>query len=191
MNKKNLVVNNNKPHLGGNLSKIDTDTFSVNVWKFLIERCQIKTVMDVGSGLGFTSKWFIDHGFDVTSIEGLSENVNNAVVSTIEHDLTKSSYIKENVDIVICIEVVEHIEESYIENLLETLCCGKFLLITHAIPGQKGYHHVNCQPSEYWINHLKEKKFSLLEQESIHIRTLAAQDGAKWIAQNGMLFQKI
>jgi hypothetical protein len=191
MNKQNLIVSEDKPHLGGNLSKIDTDTFSVSVWKFLIERCQIKTVMDVGSGLGFTSKWFIDHGFDVTSIEGLLENVNNAVVPTIEHDLTTSSYIKDNIDIVICIEVVEHIEESYIENLLETLCCGKFLLMTHAIPGQKGYHHVNCQPSEYWINHLKEKKFSLLEQESIHIRTLATQDGAKWIAQNGMLFQKI
>lgn len=191
MNKQNLIVSEDKPHLGGNLSKIDPDTFSVNVWKFLIEKCQFNSVMDVGSGLGFTSKWFIDHGFDVTSIDGLPENAKNAVVPTIEHDLTKSSYIKENVDIVICIEVVEHIEESYIENLLETLCCGKFLLITHAIPGQKGYHHVNCQPSEYWINHLKEKKFSLLEQESIHIRTLAAQDGAKWIAQNGMLFQKI
>lgn len=188
--KSKLITSQEQSHLGGNLSFIDKETFSELVWKFILTSYNPTTLLDVGSGLGFTSEWFINHGVNVTSIEGLRENVINAKVPTIEHDLTISSF-KKNVDIVICIEVVEHIYEDFLNNVLDTLCCGRMLLMTHGIPGQKGYHHVNCQPSEYWISHITSRGYMLLEKDSVKIRELASIDGAKWIAQNAMVFKKI
>ena len=61
--------------------------------------------------------------------------------------------------------------------------------MTHAVPGQDGWHHVNCQNSEYWINHLKNRGFELLQDDSNRIQQLAKQDGAAHIARNGLVFK--
>jgi len=186
--KYEYVIDDNKQHLGGNFADGDPATFSANAWDYIIKKFSIKSVLDVGSGRGYAAQWFLNQGIEVTAIEGLHSNVINSIVPTIEHDLTLSPFIQK-VDFVNCIEVVEHIEEKYLENLMNTLCCGKYVLITHAVPGQKGWHHVNCQPSEYWISHFERKKFKLLENDSFQIRELAFKDGGLHIARNGMIFK--
>lgn len=189
MKKKNYVVDDNKPHLGGNIAAGDPCTWCPSAWQYIIDTFKIKSVTDVGSGRGWAAKWFAEKGLQTTAIEGLKENVETAVYPTELIDLTESAFSK-SVDLVNCIEVVEHIEEKYIENLLTTLTQGQYLLMTHAVPGQKGWHHVNCQPSEYWIEKLNNKGFFLLESHSETVRKLAAQDGGIHIARNGMLFKK-
>jgi hypothetical protein len=184
-----FIIDESKPHLGGNTIKQDKNTWSPSSWKYVIEKFNVKSVIDLGSGEGYTAKWFKDMRLDVTAVEGLEINVKNAVIPTILHDLTTGPF-KKSADLVICIEVVEHIEETYLENLLESMCQGKYLFMTHAIPGQPGYHHVNCQESQYWIDHLSNKNFLLLEEESKIIQSLADRDKAKHIARNGMLFAK-
>jgi hypothetical protein len=183
------VVDENKPHLGGNFAGGDPATWCPSAWDYIISNFAIKSVLDVGSGRGYAAKWFSEKGLDSQAIEGLEDNVVSAVHPTILHDLTKGSFIT-NVDFVNCIEVVEHIEEAYLDNLLTTLCQGRYLLMTHAVPGQKGWHHVNCQPTEYWVNHLKKRGFELLAEDSSVIQGLAAKDGGKHIARNGLLFVK-
>lgn len=183
------VTNEEKPHLGGNFADGDPACFCPSAWTYILDKYNIKSVMDVGSGCGHAAKFFEDKGMQVTAIEGLKENVDMAIFPTILHDLTEGPYHK-IVDLVNCIEVVEHIEEKFVDNLMETLCQGSYCFITHAVPGQKGWHHVNCQPSEYWIDHFQERGFELLEEESLEIRKLAAQDGSKHVARNGMLFYR-
>ena len=70
------------------------------------------------------------------------------------------------------------------------MCQGKYLFMTHAIPGQPGHHHVNCQDSSYWIDQLAKKKYKLLNEDSYTIRELADRDKARHISRNGMLFVK-
>ena len=179
----------NKPHLGGNGLNADKNTWSPSSWKYVIEKYHIKNITDLGSGRGFISKWLADLGLNVTAVDGLEDNVKNAVISTIQHDLTEKAFVK-NTDLVICLEVVEHIDEKYLDYLLDSMCQGKYLFMTHAVPGQKGYHHVNCQNSDYWINHLSKKSYTLLEEDSVIIRNLADRDKARHISRNGMLFSK-
>lgn len=183
-----FAIDEKNPHLGGNYIEGDPATFCPTAWKYIIEKYNIKTSLDVGSGRGYAAKWFFESGIDVVAIEGLTENVKNAIHPTIEHDLTKESFLRK-VDLVNCIEVVEHIEEKFLDNLLDTLTTGNFLLMTHAVPGQEGYHHVNCQPSEYWIEHLKSRKFEFLHDETHYIRRLAKSDKAKHISRNGLFFK--
>jgi 2-polyprenyl-3-methyl-5-hydroxy-6-metoxy-1,4-benzoquinol methylase len=145
--------------------------------------------MDVGSGAGHAANWFSQQGLAVTAVEGLEENVKNSKYPASLHDLTAGAFFKE-VDLVNCIEVVEHIEEQFLDNLLTTLCQGNYIFMTHAVPGQKGWHHVNCQNSEYWISHLEKKNFSLLVEDSKIVQELAGKDAAIHIARNGMIFKK-
>jgi SAM-dependent methyltransferase len=176
--------------LGGNIAELDPASYCPTSWEYVINKYSIKSVLDVGSGRGHAGKYFKDFGLEVTAIEGLKENVEKSLIPTIEHDLTISPYTKD-VDMVNCVEVVEHIEEKYLDNLLTTICCGKILFMTHAVPGQGGYHHVNEQPSEYWINHLKNRNFEYLENDSMQIRELSKKDNAKHITRTGMLFKKL
>jgi SAM-dependent methyltransferase len=175
-------------HLGGNFIEGDPATFSPSAWQYLINKFNLKSVLDVGSGRGYAGQWFLEKGLSVVAIDGLHDNVANSIIPSIEHDLTKAPFLHVT-DFVNCVEVVEHIEEAFLDNLLDTLCSGKILLMTHAIPGQDGWHHVNCQNSEYWINHLKVRNFILLEDDSKKVQQLAHADGAAHIARNGLVFK--
>jgi SAM-dependent methyltransferase len=185
-----FVTNNKEPHLGGNIAEGDPATWCPAAWREIIKDYSIESVMDVGSGAGHAAKWFSEQGLKVIAVEGLKDNVDNAVYPTFLHDITQDAYRVENIDLVNCIEVVEHIEEKYLDNLLTTLCQGKYLFMTHAVPGQGGHHHVNCRTSEYWIDHLRKRSFKLLSEESKKLQALAKDDRAIHVARNGMLFMR-
>jgi len=56
------------------------------------------------------------------------------------------------VDLVMCIETAEHINESLAEDLVKNLCDNSnwYVLFSAAFPGQWWYCHVNEQRPEYW-----------------------------------------
>lgn len=183
------VFDESKPHLGGNSSVHNPHTFCAGSWKYVINKYNIKSVLDVGSGYGFTPKWFSEQGLKAYAIEGLQKNVDNAVYPTECVDLTERSYTVD-VDMVNCVEVVEHIEEKYLDNLLTTLTCGKYLFMTHGLPRQRGHHHVNNQPTQYWIDHLAARGFYESEEDSGHIKKIALEENVTHVIQTGMLFIK-
>ena len=47
-----------------------------------------------------------------------------------------------------------------------TFTSCKYLLVSHATPGQDGHHHVNCQNKEYWIDCFKKNNFVELTEET-------------------------
>jgi len=175
------------PHLGGSVIAGDPYTYCPSVWDYAISRFAIESVLDLGSGSGNASHYFYKKNLKVLAVEGLRENVDRSLYPAIMHDLTKGA-VHTKADLVHCHEVVEHIEEQFLENLLDSLTCGKYILMTHAVPNQDGHHHVNCQPSSYWIAHLARKNCVLLEGDSIRIRKLAEKDGAIYMANTGMIF---
>lgn len=180
------VQDQQQQHLGGNLREGDPYTFCPSVWDYLIRRFSIRSVMDLGSGMGYASDYFHRKDLQVLAVEGLRDNVNRSVYPAICHDITVAP-VSTKVDLVHCQEVVEHIEEAYLDNLLESLACGRIIVMTNALPGQGGHHHVNEQPTEYWVRHLAAKGCELLIEDSNRIRKLAAQDGATYMAQTGIV----
>ena len=181
------VVSTDEPHLGGNIRFGDPETYSPRVWDYVVDRFGVRSVMDLGSGSGNAAYYFHRKGLAVVAVDGLKENIASAIYPTVLCDLTKEPVIAQ-VDLVHCQEVVEHIEERYLDNLLASLMCGKYILMTNALPGQGGHHHVNLQPTEYWINHLVQRGCQLLALDSNRIRALAQADGAPYLAATGTLF---
>lgn len=181
------VTSSSDPHLGGNLDHGDPYTYCPSCWKYLIGRFALSSVMDLGSGTGEAAQYFYANKLKVIAVDGLTENVSSASYPTLMHDLTKAPVITK-VDLVHCQEVVEHIEEQFLDNLIKSFRSGKIVCMTHAFPGQGGHHHVNEQPTEYWIHNLSNSGFSLLVEDTNRIRKLAQNDGAIYLAKSGLVF---
>ena len=153
------------PALGGNIIGGDPNTYHPALWSFLVERFSVKSILDVGCGEGHCVKYFSDLGVRAVGFDGLQTNIERAVVPITFHDLRLGPFIMP-VDLVLCCEVVEHIKEKYLPNLLQTLANGRVIAMTHARPGQVGHHHVNCQPASYWIKNLETLGVDMLPLET-------------------------
>ena len=183
------IVDRKQPHLGGNLLDGDPGSWSPSSWEFIIKKYNIKSVLDVGSGIGHAAKWFNNFGLETTAIDGLEYNINNSLYPAIIHDLT-NGYFEKKVDFVNCIEVVEHIDETYLNNLMKTLTQGTYVLITHALPGQQGHHHVNCKDSNYWIKNFEMEGYEFLEDDTLKIKEFANLDNAVHLIRSGLFFKR-
>jgi SAM-dependent methyltransferase len=185
------VVDPEVPELGGNVHNGDPFSFAPSVWRYLVHRFGIKSVLDVGCGQGHAAFYFSSVlGCAVIAMDGLEENLNGSVYPVVVHDL-RVGPLKTRVDLVHCVEVVEHLEEKYLPHMLKTFEGGRVLAMTHAVPGQDGHHHVNCRSSDYWRTQLSAHGFSLAEEDTTRIRALAAKDGAQHFAKSGLIFAKL
>jgi SAM-dependent methyltransferase len=182
-----LTVSEEHRHLGGNVAAGDPFTYCPSVCDYVIGRFAIASVLDLGSGSGNASEYFFRKGLRVIAADGLRQNIESSLYPTVQIDLTKTPIIS-RIDLVHCQEVVEHIDEYYLDNLLDSLACGRVVLMTHALPGQDGHHHVNLQPPEYWMSHLASRGLNFVEEDSLRVRKLAERDGAEYMQRTGMVF---
>lgn len=180
------VADQEQPHLGGNIESGDSWTYCPGVWGYVLDRFGISTVLDLGCGRGHSSAWFQSRARTVIAVDGLRANVSECLHPAILQDLTLAA-VYAPVDLVHCHEVVEHIEERYLANVLASLLNGRIILMTNGVPGQAGHHHVNLQPTEYWIQHLVSLGCEYLAEDTRRIRRLAEQDEAWHMARTGIL----
>ncbi len=147
-----------EPHLGGwwtiDQPYGDPGTWCPEIWDTLIDYTKITSIVDIGCGRGFSSKYFSDKGLEVTAIEGGSNAIKNSVFNgnLIHHDYTKGPILKNDYGLAWCCEFVEHVEEKYADNFLADFYRAKYIAMTFADVGQPGYHHVNCQAENYWMD---------------------------------------
>jgi SAM-dependent methyltransferase len=179
------------PALGGNVHNGDPFSYAPRAWEYLIRRFAVRSVLDLGCGQGHAARYMSNVlGCDVIAVDGLEENLLESVHPIVIHDIRTAPF-RSRVDLVYSVELVEHIEEQYLDNLLRSLTAGKILAMTHAIPGQDGHHHVNCQTDVYWCDHLGALGFSLMEEDTNRIREIGTLDGAAHIAKSGLIFGRI
>lgn len=181
------VVDEKKPDLGGNLLHGDNQATTPALWQYLIDRFAPRSILDVGAGQGVALSYFhragvIAHGFD-----GLLQNVRNARHPIALHDLKRGPY-RFPCDLVYCVEVVEHIEEAHLDKLLATFQNAPVVVITHALPGQRGHHHVNTQPREYWVEKMDGVGYSLSMDNDKFCAIAEAENPDSYFAKTGLVF---
>ncbi len=170
-------------HLGGAfLDEPDVNTFMPDVWEHLIAKYGVKSVLDVGAGVGWSTKWFAEHGMEAAGVEGWEEALARSPCRELMtgHDFNKGPYAPgRRFDLAWCSEFVEHIEEKYVANFMAAFQACDYVCLTHGEPGQPGYHHVNCQTTEYWIETMKRHGFEYDAQETAWLRS-TNQNNAPW-----------
>ena len=148
-------------------------------------------VTDVGCSVGALLKAIKDLGFDCATL-GIDYSVNiEDLLEEVEEyynlDLTKAKQHPESYghsDIVVCQEVVEHIEAEYTGAVLDFISSLAFaaesmLVFGAAHPGQPGRHHVNCRTKEFWAKCLRKRGWQLSEEATKAYLDVLAAGGIK------------
>lgn len=169
-------------HLGGYVEGGDPKTWCPNVWQALIDIYNPAKVVDIGCGEGHALNWFLEKGLQGIGLEGIPQD--NPHIYCV--DFTKGP-VYTIADLAWCCEFVEHVEEEFAANFFATFHGCQVVAMTHGLPGQPGYHHVNCQPPEYWIERMKYIGFKLNPDVTQYLREL---DPDTWFAVSGLVFEK-
>ncbi len=182
-----IVTDAERPDLGGDIRHGDGSTFAPRLWRYLVERHAITSVLDVGCGEGHAVRFFHRLGLIAHGIDGLRANIERAVFPIALHDLLASPYVMP-VDLVWSCEVAEHIHPDKVDFFLDTLINGRVVAMTHALPDQPGHHPVNCQPQEYWIEHMFRRGYHLAH-DYVFFREVAGRDECyNYFQTSGLLF---
>eukprot|EP01039_Chlorochromonas_danica_P007486 gene7488-8277_t len=147
-------------HLGGFTAR-DNDTISTNLWNFLISEFAVKSMIDVGCGKGFSSKFFYDHGVKVLCVEGSRDAVQQSLLpmkTIIQHDYSLGPWWpEETYDLVWSTEFVEHVGRQYMANYLATFHKAAIIMITSS--GWGGWHHVEVHAPWWWRARMLKEGF--------------------------------
>lgn len=169
-------MNDEEGHLGGYIRASSTPapsglciehgdpaTWTPNLWYWVYEILEVRSVLDVGCGEGHGAGFFHGLGCKVLGVDGSRQAKRDSVIPThqVVHDFVDGPYLPGAVfDLVWACEFVEHVDERYIDNFLATFRCSRqYVMMTFTPPGQPGWHHVNCQPHTYWIETLQRIDF--------------------------------
>lgn len=178
-------------HLGGFFDSGDGGTYYPQMWSYLVKRYEIKSVLDVGCGRGYSSLYFKSLGCNITGVDGSKKAQELSLIPDdfILNDYTLGSAIKEEkFDLIWCCEFVEHIEEKYISNFLKDFQKGKYLAMTFAGLNQAGHHHVNCNTKEYWVNIMEKNGFFFLSEHTMNLIEHAKLDKMKTTSKTSIRF---
>jgi len=157
----------------------------------LIELVHPESVIDVGCGIGAWLSVFEECGVkDFYGIDG--EYIDRNLLEIPEQrfyvsDLTQPIQLNRQFDLVVSLEVAEHLPQSCAERFVESLTkLGPVVLFSAAIPHQGGTHHVNEQWPEYWAKYFQAKGYAVID----YIRSeVWSNDQVQYCyAQNILLF---
>jgi cyclopropane fatty-acyl-phospholipid synthase-like methyltransferase len=152
---------------------------------------EAETIVDFGCGLGDYAKAFKAKSYKIEAYDGNpnTETLSGGIGKVL--DLSKPFYLGKKFDVVLSLEVGEHIpkefEEQFIDNI--TKHAKKHLIISWAIVGQGGDGHVNCANNDYIIGQIVDRGFKHNENDSQKIRKAATN--ASWFGYTIMVFDKV
>jgi SAM-dependent methyltransferase len=165
-------------------------SISAALCKYLADK-KATTVVDFGCGLGDYAKAFKAEGYKVEAYDGNpnTETLSGGIAKVL--DLSKQFYLGKKFDVVLSLEVGEHIpaefEDQFIDNI--TKHAKKHLVISWAIEGQGGSGHVNCRNNNYIIGQIEDRGFKFNFNDSEKIRKAATN--ASWFGYTIMVFDKV
>ena len=124
-----------------------------------------KSIVDVGCGTGIWLREWDKQGIsDYLGIDGdyiREEQLVIAKEKFLHANLDKGFRLPLKYELVVCLEVAEHIQPPAAKEFIASLCAsGDVILFSAAIPGQGGLNHINEQYPHYWATLFKQHGFS-------------------------------
>lgn len=157
----------------------------------VLELVRPQSIVDVGCGVGAWLAVFKEHGVeDVCGIDGeyvLPSLLEIPKEQFISANLSERVHLDRRFDLVVSLEVAEHLPEASAGTFVESLTSlGDVVLFSAAIPCQGGTGHVNEQWSEYWVRRFAEYRYVVID--GVRRAIWGNENVEWWYAQNTLIF---
>lgn len=157
----------------------------------LLDFVRPRRVIDIGCGLGTWLTVFEEHG--AAEIQGVDgpwvdrERLHIPQDAFIPANLEAPFQTAASFDLVVSLEVAEHLPPDCAEQFVETLVgLGPVVLFSAAAPLQGGDHHVNERWPAYWAAHFQRKGYVAID--CLRQRLWHSSQIEWWYAQNALFF---
>lgn len=158
----------------------------------LLNYFEFSTVLDVGCGIGTWLKVFKENGKVIYGIDGHYVNRAELLIDNDEfgsYDLSYPFDLKKRFDLLVCLEVAEHLHSERAFDFINSICKHSDLIVfSAAIPGQEGTLHYNEQLNDYWVNIFEKNQYSCFD--SIRHQVWNDTRISWWYRQNVLVFIK-
>ena len=148
------------------------------------------SVLDVGCGNGSWLKAFENHKIiDIIGVDGFyvpKESLLIDVNKFVAADLTKPLKLNRKFDLIVSLEVAEHLPEESADVFVKNLIThGDTILFSAAIPYQGGLRHLNEQYPSYWQKIFA--KYDYAFYDIIRPKIWNDKDVKVWYKQNSFI----
>ncbi|MFC2149064.1 class I SAM-dependent methyltransferase [Candidatus Auribacterota bacterium] len=151
------------------------------------------SVIDLGCGEGIWLSVFRDSGVeDIRGVDGAwidKKRLNIPEERFVEFDLKDPYRTDRRFDLVVSLEVAEHLPVESAETLIESLTgLGPVILFSASIPFSEGEQHLNEQWQDYWVCLFRERGYEVID--CLRKKIWNIENVEYWYAQNMFLFVK-
>jgi SAM-dependent methyltransferase len=157
----------------------------------VLQAASIKSVIDIGCGIGTWLRAFSENGVEVIrGVDGDYVKPSQLYIAPeyfTSADLAKPLNLEDRYDLAVCLEVAEHLDARAGSELIGSLTkLAQLVLFSAAAPGQGGIGHVNEQWPGYWRRLFEARGFKMLDL----LRPVIREDRRVewWYRQNIALF---
>lgn len=163
------------------------------ILSLLFERFRPRSVLDVGCGIG---TWLaVAQELGVKDLAGVDGEWLDRKLARIRPELLRSLDLEKafdlgrRFDLVVCLEVAEHLSAGAAEGFVGSLTRhADVVLFSAAIPMQGGHHHVNEQFPEYWARIFEAADYAVVD--FLRPQIWYCSDVLPWLRQNAMVFAR-
>jgi len=135
---------------------------------YIIEKINPYSVVDVGCGIGTFLNVFKSLGIkEVLGIDGKWVDRKKLLLSDgefVETDLELPIKLNKNFDLVLCLEVAEHLSPESADIIVDSLIgLGKTIIFSAATKKQGGQNHINEQTFSFWKEKFEAKGYIIID----------------------------
>ena len=150
-------------------------------------------VIDIGCGSGAWLAIFREHGVeDILGLDGVWIDEDQLKIPRQRFrraDLQQPLEIEGEFDLVISLEIAEHLPQARAEGFIADLVAlAPVVLFSAAIPFQGGLHHVNEQWPDYWARLFESHRFEAIDV--IRYQVWNDPQVSSWYKQNILIFAR-
>jgi cyclopropane fatty-acyl-phospholipid synthase-like methyltransferase len=155
-------------------------------------------LLDVGCGIGTMVNVSAQLGVNACGIDQLVTDNKETVACFTHHNLVDKYDHPIKSNMVLCLEVAEHLDQSAHATLCDTCADnlmdgrGNFLVFSAAFPNQGGIGHVSERPSKYWMDQFSLRKLNYRMDLTVNLSLLWSNIHSPlyWLASNVLIFEK-
>lgn len=169
-------------------ARLDCD---VAPFRYLYERFIPKSVLDIGCGIGTYLHRFKSWGAEtVKGVESNDMGDDFLVPEALHiHNLENPLNLGLTFDLVLCVEVIEHVHPQYENIVIDSIArhAQNIIVFSAAQPGQPGIGHINLKPVSYWIDLWQKKGWGVLLFPTLTFRLVS---NFIWFKKNTLILVK-